>query len=379
MCVCLYDYMYIVHICVHVCICLYMSVYVLWGRIIVYHSDYPATLQFLKWRFSGLWHTWTGYKAGKVWRRKDAGVSDSTQQGDPAQSKTWRSLLGGGDPLPRSLEHQVRGGGATVSHRGDGWRKDQDESKREDRTSPPWAAWWGWRPGAEGDVGRSWLGKGRRCHRGEWPLPWDPRSFAHCGAACSRLHFRDFALPPFQRASVSRASVRGPGERASLRDPDLQPAEAGWGVRPLQAEGSETGLMLGLPSSVRFTRSVVSDSWRPHEPQHARPSCPSPAPRAYSNSRPLSRWCHPTISSSVVSFSSRLQSFPASRSFRMSQLFTSGGLSIGISASASVLLVNTQSPLGWTGWISLLFKGLSGVFSKTTVQKHQFFSAQLSL
>ena len=134
-------------------------------------------------------------------------------------------------------------------------------------------------------------------------------------------------------------------------------------------------------SSVWFSHSVVSDSLRPHEPQHARPSCPSPTPRAYSNSCPLSWWCHPTISSSVVPFSSCLQSFPASGSFQMSQLFESGGQIIGVSTSTSVLPMGILDwfPLGWTGWISLLFKGLSRVFSNTTVQKHQFFSAQLSL
>ena len=118
-------------------------------------------------------------------------------------------------------------------------------------------------------------------------------------------------------------------------------------------------------SSVQFSHSVVSDSLRPHESQHARPLCPSLTPRAYSNSCPSSRWCHPAISSSVVPFSSRTQSFPASGSFPMSQLFAWGGQSTGVSASASVLLMNTQdwSPLGWTGWISLQSKGLSGVFS----------------
>ena len=127
-------------------------------------------------------------------------------------------------------------------------------------------------------------------------------------------------------------------------------------------------------------RSVVSDSLRPHELQHTRPPCPSQTPRVYSNSRPSSRWCHSAISSSVVPFSSCLQSFPASGSFQMSQLFASGGQSIGVSASASVLPMNAQdwSPLGWTGWISLKSKGLSRVFSNTTVQKHQFFSTQLS-
>ena len=132
--------------------------------------------------------------------------------------------------------------------------------------------------------------------------------------------------------------------------------------------------------SVQFTRSVMSNSLRPHGQQHARISCPSPTPRVYSNSCPLNQWCHPTISSSVAPFSSCLQSFPASGSFQMSQFFTSGGQNIGVSASASVLPMNIQDwfPLGWTGWISLLFKGLSRVFSNTAVQKHQFFSAQLS-
>ena len=126
--------------------------------------------------------------------------------------------------------------------------------------------------------------------------------------------------------------------------------------------------------------SVVSNSLRPHGLQHARPPCPSPTPRVYPNSRPLSQWCHPTISSSVIPFSSCLQSFPESGSFPMSQLFASDGQSIGVSTSTSVLPMNTQdwSPLGWTGWISLQSKGLSGVFSNTTVQKHQFFSTQLS-
>ena len=133
-------------------------------------------------------------------------------------------------------------------------------------------------------------------------------------------------------------------------------------------------------SSVQFSHSVVSDSLRPHEPQHTRPLHPSPTPGAYPNSCSLSRWCHPTISSSVVPFSSCLQSSPASGSFQMSQPFASGGQSIRVSASASVLPMNTQdwSPLRWTGWISLQSKGLSRVFSNTTVQKYQFFSAQLS-
>ena len=131
--------------------------------------------------------------------------------------------------------------------------------------------------------------------------------------------------------------------------------------------------MVSWISSVQFSRSVVSDSLRPHELQHARPPYPSPTPRVHPNPCPLSRWCHPTISSSVIPFSSCPQSFPASGSFQMSQLFASGGQSIGVSASTSVLTMNTQdwSPLGWTGWSSLLSKGLSRVFSNTTVQKHR--------
>ena len=120
----------------------------------------------------------------------------------------------------------------------------------------------------------------------------------------------------------------------------------------------------------------MSDSLQPHELQHTRPPCPSPTPRVYPNSCPLSWWCHPAISSSVVPFSSCPQSFPASESFQMSQLFASGGQSIGVSASTSVLTMNTQdwSPLGWTGWITLQSKGLSRVFLNTPVQKHQFWS-----
>ena len=133
--------------------------------------------------------------------------------------------------------------------------------------------------------------------------------------------------------------------------------------------------------SVQFSRSVVSDFLWPHETQHTRPPCPSPTPGIYPNSCPLSQWCHLTISSSVVPFFSCPQSFPTSGSFQMSQLFASGGPSIGVSASTSVLPMNTQDwfPLGWTCWISLQSKGLSRVFSNTTVHKHQFFGAQLSL
>ena len=133
-------------------------------------------------------------------------------------------------------------------------------------------------------------------------------------------------------------------------------------------------------SSVHFRPLVVSNSLQPHEPQHARFPYPSSTPGVYPNSCPLHWWCHPAISSSVVPFSSSPQSFLASGSFQMSQLFSSGGQSIGVSASTSVLLMDTQdwSPLGWTGWISLQSKGLSKVFSNNTVQKHQCFSSQLS-
>ena len=137
-----------------------------------------------------------------------------------------------------------------------------------------------------------------------------------------------------------------------------------------------------LFSSVsQFSCSVLFNSLQPHGLQHARPPCPSPTPRVYSNSCPLSQWCHPTVSSSIVPFSSCLQSFPASGSFPMSQFFASGGQSIGVSASTSVLPMNIQDwfPLGLTDWISLQSKGLSRVLSNTTVQKHQFFSTQSSL
>ena len=141
------------------------------------------------------------------------------------------------------------------------------------------------------------------------------------------------------------------------------------------------GLQVNCISSVQFSCLVVSDSLWPQGLQHARPPCPSPAPGVYSNSGPLSRRSPPTILSSVIPFSSCLQSFPASGSFQMNQLFTSDGQSIRLSASSSVLPMNIQDwfPLGWTGWTSLLSKGLSRVFSNTTVQKHRFFSPHLSL
>ena len=132
-------------------------------------------------------------------------------------------------------------------------------------------------------------------------------------------------------------------------------------------------------SSVQFSRSVMSDSLRPHESQHARPPCPSPTPGVHSDSRPSSQWCHPAISSSVVPFSSCPQSLPASKSFPMSQLVAWCTQSTGVSALASFLPKKSQSwsPSEWTGWISLQSKGLSRAFSNTTVQMHQFFGAQL--
>ena len=134
-----------------------------------------------------------------------------------------------------------------------------------------------------------------------------------------------------------------------------------------------------LFSSVQFSRSVASDSLRPNELQHARPPCPSPTPGVHSDSRPSSKWCHPAISS-VIPFSSCPQSLPASESFPVNQLFACSGQSTGVSALASFLPKKSQgwSPSEWTGWISLQSKGLWRVFSDTTVQKHQFFSAQPS-
>ena len=138
--------------------------------------------------------------------------------------------------------------------------------------------------------------------------------------------------------------------------------------------------LLGAFSSFHFSHSVVSDSLQSHELQHIRPPCPPTTPGVHSNSCPLSWWCHPAISSVVVPFSSCHQSLPALGSFPISQLFTWNGQSIGVSAKTSVLPMNTQdwSPLRWTGWTSLQSKGLSRVFSNTTVQNHQLFSTQLS-
>ena len=142
----------------------------------------------------------------------------------------------------------------------------------------------------------------------------------------------------------------------------------------------QTFIRCQILCSVQFSRSVVSDSLRPHESQHTRPPCPSPIPGVHSDSHPSSQWCHPAISSSVVPFSSCPQSLPASESFPMSQLFAWSGQSTGVSALASFLPKKSPgwSPSEWTGWISLQSKKLSRVFSNTTVQKRQFFGAQLS-
>ena len=133
--------------------------------------------------------------------------------------------------------------------------------------------------------------------------------------------------------------------------------------------------------SDQISCSVVSDSLRPHESQHARPPSPSPTPGVHSNSCPSSQWCHPAISSSVIPFSSSPQSFPASESFPVTQLFMSGGQRIWVSALASVLPLNIRdwSPLGWAGWIFLQYKGLSRVFSNTTIQNHQFFAHHMHI
>ena len=149
---------------------------------------------------------------------------------------------------------------------------------------------------------------------------------------------------------------------------------------PSPSPGVDGKVILIFQSSVQFSRSVVSDSLPPHESQHARPPCSSPTPGVHSDSRPSSSWCHPAISSWVVPFSSCPQSLPASKSFPMSQLFTWGGQSTGVSALASFLPKKSQgwSPSECTGWVSLQSKGLSRVFSNTTVQKHQFFGAQPS-
>ena len=196
------------------------------------------------------------------------------------------------------------------------------------------------------------------------------------------------SLLPLDSPATLRIQNRGTFYLGTSTNPNLVLHTPTFPERERQLETSFPGLgyssfliPLYNKDSVQFSHSAVPDSLRTCEPQRARPPCPSPTLRVYPNSCPLSRWYHPTISSSVVLFSSCPQSFPASGSFQMSRLFASGAQSIGVSASTSVLPMNTQdwSPSGWTSWISLKSKGLSRVFSNTTVQNHQLFFNQLSL
>ena len=188
-------------------------------------------------------------------------------------------------------------------------------------------------------------------------------------AVCQALGEKSFAWVIWNHSQL---------QKRKLRHRELGPASCSLLHVKSDSEPSQVWPQF---SSVQFSHSVVSDSLQPHESQLARPPCPSPTPGVHPNPCPLSQWCHPTISSSVVPFSSHLQSFPVSGSFQMSQFFSPGGQSIGVSASTSVLPMNTQvwSPLGWTDWISLKSKGLSRVFSNTTVQKHQFFTPEAEL
>ena len=205
--------------------------------------------------------------------------------------------------------------------------------------------------------------------------PWDFPGKS-TGVGCHIL-----ALGMLLKHAIHRWPEENLPSPTDSREQILQSLPQGHQSKPLGTPSPLSKAHRKLKRSVQFSRSVMSNSLRPYGPQHARPPCPSPAPWAYSNSCPLSRWCHPTISSSVVPFSFCLQSFPASGSFPMSQFFASDGQRIGVSASASILPMNIQDwfPLGWTGWISFQSKGLSRVFPNTTVQKHQFFSSQLSL
>ena len=178
-------------------------------------------------------------------------------------------------------------------------------------------------------------------------------------------------------SSVLAWRIPGMGEPGGLPSMGSHRVRHDWS----DLAAAAAAVLLDSQHSVQFSCTEVSNSLWPHGLQHVRLPFPSPTPGAYSNSCPLSQWCHKTISSSVVPFSSCPQSFPASGSFPVSPFFASGGQSIRVSASASVLPMNIQDwfPLGWTGWISLQSKGLSRIFSNTTVQKHQFFGPQLSL
>ena len=211
----------------------------------------------------------------------------------------------------------------------------------------------------------------QNCHTGTCPDP--PAYFWNYEMCISHYHRRLGRIglgfiPVSQGLGYCQTTVRMAHKKSGKTGKMSQPS-------------GQAGIKSHQFSSVQFSRSVMTDSLWPHEPQHIRSPSPSPTPGVHPNPYSLSWWCHPTISSSVIPFSSCPQSFPASGSFQISQFFTSGGQSIGVSASTSVFPVNTQdwSPLGWTGWISLQSKGLSRVFSNTTVQKYQFFCAQLSL
>ena len=185
----------------------------------------------------------------------------------------------------------------------------------------------------------------------------------------SAFHFQGFIYIVFLIHSISKINFFNSSPTSFYKQY--------WGSWNLKKTKTTPGKTI---SSVQFSCSVMSDSLWPRESQHTRPPCPSQTPRVYSNSCPLSRWCRPAISSSVFPFSSCPQSLPALGSFPVCQLFAWGGQSFGVSASASVLPMNTQDlpPSRWTDWISLQSKGLSSVFSNTTVQKHQVFGAQLS-
>ena len=207
-----------------------------------------------------------------------------------------------------------------------------------------------------------------------WSWAYSLTPFRLLATSWTVAHQAPLSKEFFRQEYCSGSLWPPPGD---LPEPEIQPASP---VSPaLQADSLPAEPFVPF-SSVLFSCSVVSDALRPHESQHTRPPCLSPTSRVHSNSCPSSRWCHPAISSSVIPFSSCPQSLPALESFPVSQLFARGGQSIGVSASASVLPMNTQdwSPLGWTGWSSLQSKRCARVFSNTTVQKHQFFGTQLS-
>ena len=207
--------------------------------------------------------------------------------------------------------------------------------------------------------------------RNRWPIQKRPFSKMEMDKESYEGRDKDTHTGKGKRHSRLHLTHLGPKGKGK-RWRQLEPHEGLREERP-----SSRGWTIVECSSVQFSPSVMSDSFRPHEFQHARPPCPSPTPGVHSDSHPSSQWCHPAVSSSVVPFSSCPQSLPASESFPVSQLFEWGGQSTGVSALASFLPKKSQdwSPSEWTGWTSLQSKGLSRVFSNTTVQKHQFFGA----